>query len=216
MRLVLLAALLVPAAWAQPSNWTLPSSGASVTLAADKPFFPDGSPYEGVTSVWTLSAWQPLGPGVRLVAELPVAFAETVFSTDTFQPETYAIAGNVQLGAEADLATLPITLGGYVRLPTASIPREDRPAQFVGVYTEFEQIGTFLERTATVSALAETRISADPASPFAVRLRVIPQVLIPTGDSNAFFRVDDPEGYVGLAAHAVYDAGQVEIGRAHV
>lgn len=204
MRPLVLAALLVTAASAQPSNWELPGPGASVTLAADRPYFNEGNPFEGVTSAWSLSARVPVGPGLRVVGEVPFAFANTRNTS-----ETASALGNVQVGAEADLAAAPVTLGGYVRLPTASVSPDDGSAQVVGLFAEFEQIGTYLVDVATVAALTEGRIAVRPTSPLTVRLRVIPQVLIPTGDRNALFTVGDPEVYVVLAGHMIYDADEV-------
>ena len=200
MRSLLLAVLLVSAVSAQPSNWELPTDGTTVSIEADRPFFTEGNPYEGLTSAWTLSTTQPVGPLLRIVGDLPIAVGAT-------SGETSVALGNLQVGVEADLPTSPVTLGGYLRVPTSTESGDRTRAQLVGVFTDYEQIGAYVNDFVTLSGLAETRFDLG-APGLSVRLRAIPQLLVATDDTAG----DQTEAFIGYAAQLLFDNGAARLG----
>ena len=214
MRSLALALLAVAAgtADAQPTNWAIPTGGATVSLSADRPFFDGDDTLDPLTSAWTFETAQPILPGVRFVGEIPF----TIVALDgggvlTSNEETGAALGNVQLGVEADFPLSPVTLGGYVRLPT--LTRTDDAAgddaPFVGVAAEYERVGAYVEDAVTVAALVQGEYRPLALPTLGVRARLVPQVIVATED-----RVfgDAAEVYLGYALQAFVSSGVVRLG----
>ena len=91
---------------------------------------------------------------LKAATDLPIAVGAT-------SGETSVALGNLQVGVEADLPTSPVTLGGYLRVPTSTESGDRTRAQLVGVSTDYEQIGAYVSDFVTLSGLAEGRV--DPA-----------------------------------------------------
>ena len=214
--LVVLAALLVRPALAQPTNWLPPSRDAGLSLTAQRAVFnigPTGNPFGATASAWTLGATAEVGRGVRLMGEVPFAFATVDVEVTNSQGDVLAeeartgsALGAVQLGVEAD-PTPWVTVGGAVRLPTASegTSVEQLAALSAGALTDLERPGAFASQAATLAGWAELRLR--PARAVTVRLRALPQVVAPVADDAG-----DAEGYLGTAAQAFYRLGRGRVG----
>lgn len=217
MRPLLVAAvLLAHPALAQPSNGVPVDRGAGLSLSAQWAVFNigGGNPFGATASAWTLGATLEAGRGVRLTGEVPFAFATvdvvvTNSRGDVLAEETRtgSALGAVQLGVEVDVAG-PVTVGGAVRLPTASegTSVEQVAALDAGALTDLERPGAFASSAATLAGWAEARLQ--PARAVGVRLRVVPQVV-------AFPFVDgagDAEGFLGTAAQVLYRVGRGRVG----
>ena len=222
LRLACLAALLAATASAQPSNWDPPTRGAALGLTAERPTFDGGAfgglpAFGGVTSSWRFTASVPVGPA-RVVGELPFAFA----SFDDPSPlgpggvttsESGAALGNAQIGAELDLVVAPVTVGGYLRVPTVARSEDfGDVAQFVGFFANADRPGAYADDTVTLSAMVEGRPRLLTVPGLSFRLRALPQVLVATGDPDPFDPRDDAEVLVGYAAQAFYNAGAARVG----
>ena len=209
--LVLLALLAAGTASAQPFNWSLPTSGSTISLSAERPLF-DG-PFRGVdlgplASAWLFSTTQAVGP-VRLTGELPFAYgsAEPDFGGDDVGG--FAL-GNAQVGAEADLLAAPVTVGGYVRLPTATAGGDGgEVGALVGLFSDRDRPGLYIEDLVTVSAMVEARPRVLAVPGLSFRLRAVPQLLIATDD---FVLADGSELLVGYAAQAFFSTGAARVG----
>ena len=207
-------AAFAAAASAQPSNWEMPTSGASISLSADRPFLNQRSffgefDFDLRTSAWVVSTTQPVGP-VRLVAELPFAFQS--FDAPEFNGETVgdggdgAALGNAQVGAELDLLAAPLTLGGYLRIPTTA--SSDLAAEVIGALGDYERVGLYGDLM-TITAMIEGRPQVRAAPGLSFRLRAMPELLVATED-NAL--ADGAELLVGYAAQAFVSTGSARIG----
>ena len=206
MRIAALSLVVAAAATAQPSNWTLPVPGSYVALAAERPLFSnDAADFGALTSAWTFETKQVITPGVRLVGELPFAFASIDVGVGD---ESGAALGNAMLGAELVPPTGPLTFGGYLRVPTAtSTETAGDVATAVGFVSDYERYGAFFNDILTVAVSAE----ATPAlatAPVSFRLRAVPQVLIATDDGVL---ADDAEVLIGYAAQAIADVGPARV-----
>ena len=216
MRPLLLSALLTAAASAQPASWEFPTSGSTVALAAERPLF-DGDSFIGdvdfspLTSAWLFSTTQAVGP-VRLVGELPFAYGSVESPFDGGDEGGFAL-GNAQVGVELDLLAAPVTVGGYLRVPTATAEDDGGDVgTFVGVFSDVERVGLYTEDilTATVMVEGRPRVLSVPGLSF--RLRLVPQLLVETSDEFGGSLPDDTEVLVGYAGHAFFSTGAARIG----
>ena len=187
---------------AQPSNWDLPSSGATLTLDYERPLLDRGADFGIITSAWSLGVAYPVTPAVRLVGELPFAFASADLDGGYVNG---AALGNIQIGAEVDGATAPVNVGAYLRVPTASESGDlGGDAQGIGLLADYEQFGAFQEEVATFAVKVEGLPTASDGLSF--RLRAVPQLLFATGGGGS-----DAELFVGYAARAIFDTGRARI-----
>ena len=214
MRSLLLLAACAVSVSAQPASWEFPTSGSTVSLSAERPLFDDDSfagntDFGPLTSAWLFSTTQAVGP-VRLVGELPFAYGSienTILGVDDVSG--FAL-GNAQLGVEADLLVAPVTVGGYVRIPTFTSEDEGGGvAQIIGILSDAERVGLYAEDLVTVSAMIEGRPSILAVPGLSFRLRATPQLLVATEDD---ILADDVEVVIGYAAHAFFSTGVARLG----
>lgn len=204
---VVLATLLATAAAAQPSNWAPPAAGSSVSLAVERPLFETADGLASYSSAWTLGGAREVALGVRVVGEVPFAFGGIAFGDDAFGvDERGAALGNVLVGVEAELPISPGMVGGYLRAPTATATDDGGTAQAVGLTSDYDRFGAYVEDVVTVAVLAEAR-PALRGAPVAFRLRAVPQVLVPTDDTFGA----RAEVFVGYAAQALVGVGPARV-----
>jgi len=156
---------------------------------------------------------QPIVPGVRLVGEIPFAIV-SYDGTDLFGndvSETGAALGNVQLGVEADFPLSPVALGAYLRIPTLTTTDDVAGglAPSVGMLTEYERIGAYIDDAVTVAGMVQGDYRPLAIPTLALRARLTPQVLIFTEDAALG---DDPEVLVGYALQAFVNGGAARFG----
>lgn len=197
MRGLLLFGLLAAAASAQP-DWRAPGPGVSLDVA--KYMETDGGPITGAQgddlgrasigtfeSLQFLSARVPVG-GVTVVAELPLAYADTDYARFLGAElesdfEGFGV-GNPYLGAEIRRGAFRIGLGA--RAPLAA-----RRTNYVGYLSDAERPET------TIVEHASATLSVDAARPvfrdIRVRFRIAPTVLVYTGDPIQITVGPDPE-----------------------
>ena len=128
-------------------------SGRSVGVEVIRPSYADG--FEGVgglTGQLHLSALMPLSPGVRLVAELPLAHFDPAF--DGFDGATSRI-GNPFLGVR--IGDPARTAGRFgVRLPLASdADMGDAAPLELAAFADYDRIEAYLPRVMTVGGAAQ-------------------------------------------------------------
>ena len=231
MRVLALLALLVSSAVAAQPAWRVTPAGPAVSVDAllalgdDQTISgPDGvllSSAVGVTSLAvTVTARVPVGAGVTVVTDLPVAYMRyAVPNVPSLgvqsRSEDDVVFGNPYVGAEAG-AGRGLTLGAGVRLPLSRFDRSGEfqdPAQF-GHYGGFtadrERFEAYFPEVLTVSALARYEPVAGPVR---LRLQLAPAYLADVSGDDPF---GDPDfGKTGLAlgygAQAEVGAGPVAL-----
>ncbi|MEL6616253.1 MAG: hypothetical protein AAFQ43_10970 [Bacteroidota bacterium] len=212
MRLLPLLALLiaVPTA-AQPGAWLpLDTSGDAIALTAHKISFDDDSffgtdGFSALSSAQFLQARVGVTPSIRIVADLPLAYA----SVEDFVGEDVGglVVGNAQVGIEADLPADrgAATVGLSVRLPIVDtiidLDDDSGPAVFYGQFASYDRFGAFIPETATLVGTTTGRFDLSPE--VALTGQLTPQVLIPT--ANTDFR--DTEVLLGYLFRGEAQAG---------
>lgn len=193
----LLTLSVAATASAQP-DWRAPGPGVSLDvikyLETDGGFITDNQGrYLGRATIGTLQSLQilsariPVGGGVRVVAEVPLAYADADYARlveglgDDFEGVGL---GNPYLGVEVRRGYSRVGLG--VRAPLAT-----SRANFVGYLADAER------PQATIQDHASATLSLDAARPvfrgIRVRLRVAPTVLVYTGEPVQIDFGPDPQ-----------------------
>ncbi len=197
----LAAALNAPTSTHAQGIGTVANGDNTVAIEILKPNFDGDDGTKFLTSAWFLSSRWRVSPSLRIVGELPFAYASV---KDPFLggSESAAAVGNPYVGIEVGSRDSRVSFDFGVRAPLAD---EDQDiALATGLAADLDRWEAFLPEVLPITGIVSYRYR-DPSG-FGIRFRGGPALWLNVGESDA-----DPELFALYSGQVMYENRRVSL-----